>query len=351
MLKCLEEIAQKLVTPGQGILAADESDNTIKKNFDSIAIKSTQQSRRDYREMLFREKKAIQEYISGIILFDETIRQKAADGTPLIELISSADAIPGIKVDRGTKLLTSSDIEKITEGLDGLRERLVEYYEMGARFAKWRAVITITDLKPTRYCINVNAHALARYAYLCQEVGLVPIVEPEVLMDSEHAFHDINRCYEVTASTLRVTFEHLIDAGVSLDSIVLKANMVTSGRLCVKQACSEEVAELTVRCLKTNVPSIVPGIAFLSGGQNEVLATERLSLMNQISNLPWNLTFSYGRALQATALATWAGSKVNVLAAQKAFSYRAKMNSLATFGKWNADIEVGLSSFAQKLNP
>ncbi|MEN2494988.1 MAG: Fructose-bisphosphate aldolase class 1 [Hyphomicrobiaceae bacterium hypho_1] len=340
MLKSLEDIAQKLISPGLGILAADESDNTIKKRFALIGLESTECNRRDYREMLFRSKKAMNNYISGVILFDETLRQKSADGTPLIELINNSDALPGIKVDKGVKAFDTSGIQKITEGLDGLRDRLKEYYELGARFAKWRAVITISGMYPTKNCIQSNAHALARYAALCQEAGLVPIIEPEVLMDGKHASHTIDNCYDVTASTLRATFDQLIDAGVMLEGIVLKPNMIISGQHCATQASSEEVAEKTVRCLKTHVPSVVPGIAFLSGGQNSEQATKHLSLMNQIGDLPWRLTFSFGRALQANALSTWGGNIDNVVAAQDAFFYRAKMNSLASLGKWKADLET-----------
>ena len=340
MLERLEDIAQKMVTPGQGILAADESDGTIKKRFDSIGIESTEENRRDYREMLFRANEAMQKHISGVILFEETLRQKAADGTPLVDAISAADAVPGIKVDKGAKALAGSDIEKVTEGLDGLRDRLAEYYELGARFAKWRAVITIADQRPTWNCIQANAHALARYAALCQEAGIVPIVEPEVLMDGDHAAHDINRCYEVTVRVLRTTFDELADAGVILEGIVLKPNMVIAGQQCAEQASADEVAEKTLRCLKTTVPSAVPGIAFLSGGQSDEQATKHLSLMNELGPLPWALTFSYGRALQAAALKTWAGKAENVAAAQAAFSHRARMNSLAALGEWKADLEA-----------
>jgi len=339
MLERLEDIAQKMVMPGQGILAADESDGTIKKRFASIHIESTADSRRDYREMLFRTTEAMQNHISGVILFDETLRQKAADGTPLVDLLTASGAVPGIKVDKGAKPLSGSTIEKVTEGLDGLRERMIEYYELGARFAKWRAVITIADKCPTWNCIQANAHALARYAALCQEAKIVPIVEPEVLMDGEHASHDIDTCYEVTVRTLRATFEQLADAGVMLEGMVLKPNMVIAGHKCPKQASAAEVAEKTVHCLKTTVPSTVPGIAFLSGGQSDEQATEHLSLMNEMGGLPWNLTFSYGRALQAAALKAWSGKAENVTAAQAAFSHRAKMNSLAALGEWKTNLE------------
>jgi fructose-bisphosphate aldolase class I len=339
MSEKLEDIAQKMVRPGQGILAADESTGTIKKRFDSINVESTEDNRRDYREMLFRATEAMQNHVSGVILFDETLRQKAADGTPLVDLLNAADAVPGIKVDKGAQALVGSKIEKVTEGLDGLRDRLAEYYELGARFAKWRSVITIADGCPTWNCIQANAHGLARYAALCQEARIVPIVEPEVLMDGDHSSHDIDRCYEVTAETLRATFDQLADAGVVLEGMVLKPNMIIAGQKCAKQASPAEVAEKTVRCLKSTVPAAVPGIAFLSGGQSDELATEHLSLMNQMGNLPWNLTFSYGRALQAAALKAWSGKAENVAAAQRAFSHRAKMNGLAALGKWEAGLE------------
>lgn len=335
----LEDIAQKMVSPGQGILAADESTGTIKKRFDSISVESTEQNRRDYREMLFRATEAMENHVSGVILFDETLRQKAADGTPLVDLITAAGAVPGIKVDKGAQALAGSRIEKVTEGLDGLRDRLAEYYELGARFAKWRSVITIADGCPSWNCIKANAHGLARYAALCQEAKIVPIVEPEVLMDGDNSTHDVDRCYEVTTETLRATFQELADAGVVLEGMVLKPNMVIAGQKSSKQASAEEVAEKTVRCLKSTVPAAVPGIAFLSGGQSDEQATENLSLMNQIGDLPWNLTFSYGRALQAAALKAWSGKPENVAAAQRAFSHRAKMNGLAALGKWQQSLE------------
>lgn len=335
----LEDIATAMVAPGKGILAADESSGTIKKRFDSIGLESTESSRRDYREMLFRTDEAMRKHISGVILFDETLRQKAADGTPLAELITAAGAIPGIKVDKGAKPLALSPGEQITEGLDGLRERLAEYHGLGARFAKWRAVITIGDGLPTWNCENANAHALARYAALCQEAGIVPIVEPEVLMDGANATHDIDTCYDVTHKMLRIVFRELHAANVNLEGIVLKPNMVIAGQKCSKQASPEEVAEKTVKCLRNTVPSAVPGIAFLSGGQSGEEATKHLSLMNQIGNLPWALTFSYGRALQAAALQAWGGKSENVAAGQRAFAHRAKMNSLAALGKWQDQLE------------
>ncbi len=339
MSEKLEDIARKMVSPGQGILAADESTGTIQKRFDSINVESTEENRRDYREMLFRATDAMKKHVSGVILFDETLRQKAADGTPLVDLIKAADAVPGIKVDKGAQQLAGSGIEKVTEGLDGLRDRLAEYHELGARFAKWRSVITIANGCPSWNCIQANAHGLARYAALCQEARIVPIVEPEVLMDGDHSTHDIDRCYDVTAETLRVTFSQLADAGVKLEGMVLKPNMVIAGQKCANQASAEEVAEKTVRCLKATVPSAVPGIAFLSGGQSDEQATENLSLMNAMGNLPWQLTFSYGRALQAAALKAWAGKAENVAAAQRAFTHRAKMNGLAALGQWQRTLE------------
>src|SRR5690606_10004439 len=341
MTEKLEDIAQAMVTPGKGILAADESTGTIKKRFDSIGIENTEQNRRDYREMLFRSTEAMRNYISGVILFDETIRQKAQDGTPLVDVMKAAGSIPGIKVDTGAKPLAgpTSKIETITEGLDGLRERLAEYYGLGARFAKWRAVITIADGLPTWGCVKANAHALARYAALCQEAGIVPIVEPEVLMDGPNSGHDIDECYRVTEWTLRTVFRELYDARVSLEGMVLKPNMVIAGQKCASQASAEEVAEKTIRCLKSTVPAAVPGIAFLSGGQSDEAATKHLSLMNAAGGLPWALTFSYGRALQAAALKAWGGKQENVAAGQRAFTHRARMNSLAALGKWEAKLE------------
>jgi fructose-bisphosphate aldolase class I len=341
MKQVLSDIANALVAPGKGILAADESSGTIKKRFDSIGVVSTEESRRDYREMLFRAGEGMKSYVSGVILYDETIRQKAKDGTPLVDVMKAAGAIPGIKVDAGAKTLAGAhaEVETVTEGLDGLRERLAEYHRLGARFAKWRAVITIADGTPTWNCIKANAHALARYAALCQEAGIVPIVEPEVLMDGAHAGHDIDRCYEVTEWTQRAVFRELYDARVALEGIILKPNMVIAGQKCGKQASSQQVAELTVKCLKATVPAAVPGIAFLSGGQSDAQATENLSLMNQIGGVPWKLTFSYGRALQAAALKAWGGKSENVAAGQRAFAHRARMNSLAALGKWNEQLE------------
>jgi fructose-bisphosphate aldolase class I len=341
MSERIEDIARAMVAPGKGILAADESSGTIKKRFDSIKVESTADSRRDYREMLFRATDAMKNHISGVILYDETLRQKAKDGTPLADVIKAAGSIPGIKVDTGAKPLAgpTSKIETVTEGLDGLRERLAEYYKLGARFAKWRAVIAIADKCPSYNCLNANAHALARYAALCQEAGIVPIVEPEVLMDGEHSMHDIDACAEVTEWVLKETFQQLYYADVKLEGIVLKPNMIIAGQKCAKQASPAEVAEKTVKVLKACVPGAVPGIAFLSGGQSDEAATEHLSLMNAMGPLPWALTFSYGRALQAAALKAWGGKSENVAAGQRAFSHRARMNGMAALGQWQKSLE------------
>jgi fructose-bisphosphate aldolase class I len=293
-------------------------------------------------EMLFRADAAMKDHISGVILFDETLRQKAADGTPLVELIRKAGAVPGIKVDKGAKPMAGFPGETVTEGLDGLRERLEEYYELGARFAKWRAVIDISedDGLPSSTCIQANAHALARYAALCQEAGIVPIVEPEVLMDGAAASHDIETCYEVTEWTLNTVFAELFQMDVMLEGIILKPNMIVPGKNAAFQAAPEEVAELTLRCLRSTVPAAVPGIAFLSGGQSDELATEHLHLMNASGDLPWKLTFSYGRALQQSALKAWGGKPENVAAGQAAFAHRARMNGLAAMGEWSKDLET-----------
>jgi fructose-bisphosphate aldolase class I len=342
MKQTLEEIANAMVAPGKGILAADESTGTIKKRFDSINVESTEESRRDYREMLFSAKAAMRKNISGVILFDETIRQRTANGKhSLVELMQAAGSIPGIKVDAGAKDMAGHKGEKVTEGLDGLRDRLKEYYKLGARFAKWRGVIDITPSLPSYGCIKANAHALARYAALCQENGIVPIVEPEVLMDGPVAKHSIERCYEVTEQTLKLVFAELYDARVNLEGMILKPNMVIAGKNAPKQAKPEQVADMTVKCLRACVPSAVPGIAFLSGGQSDVEATQHLSLMNERHDVPWRLTFSYGRALQAAALQAWKGDKSNVKAAQAAFAHRAAMNGLAARGKWSKTAEKG----------
>ena len=329
----LAKIANAMVAPGKGILAADESTGTIKKRFDAIKTENTEDNRRDYRELMFRSSEAMKNYISGVILYDETIRQKAKDGTTLVSVIQGQGSIPGIKVDTGAKQLPFSPGETITEGLDGLRERLVEYHKLGARFAKWRAVIDINDTIPTHNAIHANAHALARYAALCQENGIVPIVEPEVLMDGGH---DIATCERVTEWILKETFEELYYAGVSLEGMVLKPNMIVPGKKNAVQNSIDEVAAKTVALLKRCVPAAVPGIAFLSGGQSDELATAHLSAMVAGYDLPWALTFSYGRALQAAPQAAWAGKTENVAAAQRAFTHRARMNGLASLGKWNA---------------
>ena len=331
----LNKIALTMVAPGKGLLAADESSGTIKKRFDAIKVESTEDSRRDYREMLFRSQDAMQ-HISGVILYDETIWQDAKDGTPLIRLIEQAGAIPGIKVDEGTQALPGCPGELVTAGLDNLAERLKKYYEHGARFAKWRAVIDIAADIPSMTAIHVNAHALARYAALCQAAQIVPIVEPEVLMDGDH---DIDRCYEVTQRVLDRVFQELRVQRVALEGMILKPNMAISGKACASQASVGEVAEKTIRLLKACVPAAVPGIAFLSGGQSDEDATAHLDAMNRIGNLPWKLTFSYGRALQAAPQLAWSGKPENVAAGQRAFSHRARMNGLASLGQWAADLE------------
>jgi fructose-bisphosphate aldolase class I len=332
----LNKVAEAMVAPGRGILAADESSGTIKKRFDAIGAASTDENRRDYRELLFRSNEAMSKYISGVILFDETIRQNAKDGTPLVKVIEKAGSLPGIKVDKGIKPLPFCPGEVITEGLDGLRERLVEYRGLGAKFAKWRAVIDIGAGIPTGTCIDTNAHALARYAALCQDEGIVPIVEPEVLMDGDH---DIDRCYQVTEWTLKRVFEQLYDQRVALEGMVLKPNMVVAGKKCAKRASVDEVADKTLKVLKACVPPAVPGIAFLSGGQSDEEATAHLDAMNRVGGLPWKLTFSYGRALQAAPQKAWAGKSENVAAAQRAFVHRAMMNSLAARGQWKSELE------------
>lgn len=335
MTERLEDIAQALVAEGKGILAADESSSTIKKRFDTIHLESTEEHRRDYREMLFSAREAMSKYISGVILYDETIRQKASDGSMLTDVMKAAGSIPGIKVDLGAKPLAAFPDETITEGLDGLRGRLKEYYGLGARFAKWRGVIAIDSTHlPTTGAVRQNAHALARYAALCQEAGIVPIVEPEVLMDGKPADHSIDRCYDVTKCVLEEVFAALREARVKLEGMILKPNMVIDGKN-ARHASVEEVAEKTLRCLKETVPAAVPGIAFLSGGQSDEEATAHLSAMNAAGPLPWALTFSYGRALQAAAIAAWGGKRENVAAGQRAFSHRAKMNYLAALGKWS----------------
>ncbi len=338
MSERLEDIAAAMVADGKGILAADESSGTIKKRFDAINVESTENNRRDYRELMFRSEEAMTKYISGVILFDETIRQKAADGTPLVDVIRAAGSIPGIKVDAGAKPLAGFPGDTITEGLDGLRERLAEYYKLGARFAKWRAVIDINDEEavPSGYAIDANCHALARYAALCQEAGIVPIVEPEVLMDGSH---DIDTCYDVTKVTLLQLYAELNAADVVLEGTILKPNMVIAGKKSGTKNSPEEVAEKTIKLFRETVPVAVPGIAFLSGGQSDEEATANLNAISAIGPHPWKLTFSYGRALQAAPQKAWSGKVENVAAAQAAFTHRARMNSLAALGKWEASLE------------
>jgi fructose-bisphosphate aldolase, class I len=330
----LNETARAIVADHKGILAADESTGTIKKRFDSIGIESTEESRRAYRQLLFTAP-GMEDGIGGVILYDETIRQSADDGTPLAAVLAAKGAIPGIKVDTGAQDLAGFPGEKVTEGLDGLRARLAEYRELGARFAKWRAVITIGAGIPTVACIRANAHALARYAALCQEAGLVPIVEPEVLMDADNT---IERCFDVTSRTLEWTFHELGVQDVDLPGTLLKPNMILSGKGCPEQAPAARIAELTIECFLVHVPAAVPGIVFLSGGQSEVEATENLNAINQIGG-PWALSFSYGRALQQSALQAWGGDAANVEAAQEAFVHRARMNALAAAGDWKAELE------------
>jgi fructose-bisphosphate aldolase class I len=332
----LNRIATAMVARGKGILAADESTGTIQKRFDAIGVANTEDNRRDYRELLFRSEAAMRQYISGVILFDETIRQKAKDGTRLVELIERAGSIPGIKVDAGAKPLARCPGETVTEGLDGLGPRLVEYRKLGARFAKWRAVIDIAAGIPSATAVHANAHALARYAALCQEHDIVPIVEPEVLMDGDH---DIERCAEVTEFVLKQTFEELYAQRVMLEGMVLKPNMVIAGKKCTKQGRTEDVAERTLVVLKRCVPAAVPGIAFLSGGQSDQEATLHLNAMVAGSTLPWALTFSYGRALQAAPQKAWSGKAENTARAQAAFAHRARMNGLASKGEWKAELE------------
>ena len=337
MTASLEEVAYKLAAGGKGILAADESSSTIKRRFDAIGVESTFETRRDYREMLFRSEEAMSQYISGVILFDETIRQNAKDGTPLVKLIEDAGSIPGIKVDLGARPQPGCPGETITEGLDGLGERFKEYYDLGARFAKWRAVIDIGSHIPSYTSIIANAQALARYAALAQAADIVPIVEPEVLMDGDH---DIDRCYEVTEWVLKEVFQQLFYARVNLEGAVLKPNMVIAGKKSSRQASVAEVAEKTVRLLKNTAPAAIPSVAFLSGGQSDEEATAHLDAMIRGGGLPWNLTFSYGRALQAAPQKAWSGKPENVAAGQAAFTHRARMNYLAALGQWTPEIEA-----------
>ncbi len=338
MSERIEDIAVKMVAGGKGLLAADESTATIKKRFDAISLVSTEESRRDYREMLFRSDDAMKKYISGVILYEETLFQKAADGTPFVDIIKAAGSIPGIKVDVGAKPLAGFPGETVTEGLDGLADRLAKCYDAGARFAKWRGVIAISDVLPTYGAIKANAHALARYAALCQQAGIVPIVEPEVLMDGEPGTQSLDRSEDVTRWTLQIVFQELAEARVKLEGMILKPSMVIDGKK-ARKASVEQVAERTVKVLKETVPSAVPGIAFLSGGQSTEEATAHLSAINSGHDLPWKVTFSYGRALQDSALKAWGGKAENVAAGQRAFTHRAEMNYLAAKGDWTKERE------------
>ena len=331
----LNEIAVYIVSDGKGILAADESTGTIKKRFDSINTESTEKIRRDYREMLFQAD-GMKNNIGGVILFEETLKQDAADGTSLVNVISSQGALPGIKVDKGLTLMNEDSEETVTNGLDDLNQRCQEFYEIGAKFTKWRAVITIGDNIPTDACINENMLRLADYAKIVQSNNMVPIVEPEVLMDGSHSIDD---CYNVTSRVLKSLFQHLKDKNVDIKGTILKPNMIISGTNCTEQAGVQEVAEKTVKCLLENVPEDLPGIAFLSGGQSDIDATAHLDAMNKIGGFPWKLSFSYGRALQQAALKAWMGKEENMNNAQAAFSHRALMNKNAALGKWNKDLE------------
>jgi len=331
----LHETAKALVAEGKGILAADESTGTIKKRFDSIGVESTEDTRRAYRELLFTTP-GVEEFVSGVILYDETIRQSASDGTPFPELLASKGVIPGIKVDLGAKPLALAEGETITEGLDGLRERLQEYHGLGARFAKWRATYSITDGLPSEYCIWTNAHALARYAALCEEAGIVPIVEPEVLMDGTHT---IERAYHVTSQVLKALYTELFDQRVDVEGTLLKPNMILSGYDAPERAGTQEVAKWTLKCFYKHVPAAVPGVVFLSGGQSDEDATANLNAMNAMGPHPWQLSFSYGRALQAPALKAWRGKPESVEAAQRAYHHRAKMNSAARSGLYSPELE------------
>ncbi len=331
----LETVARSLVPPGKGILAADESSPTIEKRFKTVGVPSTEENRRAYREILFTTP-GISEFISGVILYDETIRQKGGNGTPFPEMLSRQGIVPGIKVDAGAKPLAGFPGETVTEGLDGLRGRLAEYGKLGARFAKWRAVIAIGDGIPTPQCIDANAHALARYAALCQEAGLVPVVEPEVLMDGPHP---IERCEDVTTAVLSRVFAELAASRVVLEGTLLKPNMILSGKECPRQAGTDEIARATLRVLRRTVPPAVPGIVFLSGGQTAEQATERLSAMNALGGSPWELSFSYGRALQDPVLKTWRGNAANAEAARNAFLHRARLNGAARHGRYSKEME------------
>jgi len=342
-LAALNDVAERMVASGKGILAADESTGTIQKRFDAIGVECTEASRRDYRELLLRATEAVRRYISGVILCEETLYQDAADATPLIKLVVDAGAVPGVKVDKGVKPLPNFPGETITEGLDGLAERLARDARRGARFAKWRATIHIGDGAPTAAAVHAQAHALARYAALCQAAQIVPIVEPEVLMDGAH---DISRCDEVTRLVLKAVFQALFEQRVALEGMVLKPNMILSGSDCADQPSVDEIAHRTVAAFKAVVPAAVPGIACLSGGQSDVEATSRLDAMNRIGDLPWKLTFSYGRALQAAPQKAWSGRPENAAAAQNVFIHRARMNALASRGQWDKALEAGASRAA-----
>ena len=333
----INEIAKQMVADGKGILAADESSGTIKKRFDGINVVSSEENRMNYRRILLESKEAMEDYISGVILFDETIRQSNSAGEKLVDIIKKSGTLPGIKVDMGAKSLAKMQDETVTEGLDGLRERLQEYSELGAKFAKWRAVISISEKNPSHLCIDANAHALARYAALCQESEIVPIVEPEVLMDGSHS---IQKCYDVTKKTLLKVFDNLLLHNVDLKGICLKPNMIIGGSENSQRSTSKEIAQMTVDCFKECVPEEVPGIVFLSGGQSEIEATENLNEINKIENTPWKLSFSYGRALQSSALQAWQGKSENENSCSKAFAHRAKMNSLASKGVWTNELEI-----------
>ena len=339
-LQTLEDTAHEMVTEGKGILAADESNATMTKRLEAVGVESSDETRLRFRELLFTTPEA-EEHISGVILYDETIRQATSDGTPIPEFLASRGMIPGIKVDTGAKPLAGAEDEKVTEGLDGLRERLAEYHELGARFAKWRGVIAIGEDSPSRTCISANAHALARYAALCQEAGIVPIVEPEVLMDGDHS---IDSSEVATRATLHAVFGELLEQRVALEGIVLKPNMVLSGTDCSDQAGVDEVAERTLALLRQVVPAAVPGIAFLSGGQSDENASAHLSALNALGPAPWELSFSYGRALQAAPLGAWAGEDSNADKTQAAFAHRARCNGEARFGRYTDELEQALAA-------
>ena len=336
----IEEIAKLMVAKGKGILAADESTGTMEKRLKSVNVECTEKNRLHFRETLFSSN-SMKTSISGVILFDETLRQTSSNGVPIPDLIKKSGSIPGIKVDKGAKPLAGSEQEKVTEGLDGLRERMEEYYKLGARFAKWRAVYSISSKNPTEQCIKSNAHALARYAAIVQEAKMVPIVEPELLMDGDHS---IDKCYDVTSKILAECYKELTIHSVNLKGTVLKPNMILPGKNCKQKASTEEIAKKTLECLKKNMPSEVPGVAFLSGGQSEVEATKNLNEINKINDTSFNFTFSYGRALQQSALKTWAKSMTDTAKIQKVFDHRAKMNSASTEAKWNEKLEQNFAA-------